>query len=44
MQLAFKTYLLQCNIWFKYVSSIFYQKNKNKKFGEVFEYIMIFIL
>jgi hypothetical protein len=26
MQVAFKTYFLQCNIWFKYVSSIFYQR------------------
>jgi hypothetical protein len=26
MQVAFKTYFLQCNIWFKYVSSVFYQR------------------
>jgi len=26
MQVAFKTYFLQWNIWFKYVSSIFYQR------------------
>jgi hypothetical protein len=33
MQVAYKTYFLQCNIWFKYVSSIFYQRENIFVFG-----------
>jgi hypothetical protein len=40
-----KLIFLQCNILFKYVSSIFYQReNKFVFFGEAFKYTMIFML
>jgi hypothetical protein len=45
MQVAFKTYFLQCNIWFKYVSNTYFTKEKiDLFFGEAFEYTMIFML
>jgi hypothetical protein len=45
MQVAFKTYFLQCKIWFKYVSSIYSTKEKvNLFFGDALEYTMIFML
>jgi len=44
MQVAFKTYFLQCNIWVKYVSSIFTKEKVDLFFGEALEYTMIFML
>jgi hypothetical protein len=44
MQVALKTYFLQCNIWFKYVSSVSTKEKVDLFFGEALEYTMVCML